>query len=140
MPHESLAESRRRYATIDSDVRIERMMTEKAMGGTKEASLVVRGPVGEALWNRIAANYAAIPEGGMNVYGYRWWADRANEDGDRFRMKVRLGHNLVELDIRGYDTSNGCGLATCRGRAGVTIHLTKQKGHPLVGCRRKLLQ
>lgn len=68
---ESLEQARRRYATTDSDIRIERMVTEIAMGGTKETSLVVRGPVDEALWDRLAADIAAIPEGGMLDYGLR---------------------------------------------------------------------
>ena len=72
---ESLEASRRRYATVDADIRIERMMTEIAMGGTKGTSLVVNGLVDEALWGRLAKDKAVIPKGGMIVCGYHWWED-----------------------------------------------------------------
>jgi hypothetical protein len=49
---ESLAEARCRYATVDRDVRTERMLTEIGLGFTKEQSHVVSRQGGRRLLGR----------------------------------------------------------------------------------------
>ncbi len=75
MRRETLAAARRRYATVDLDIRYERMMTEIACGGTKETSLVVSCERDAEMWDRLAAQIAAIPKGGIMVYGWPHWED-----------------------------------------------------------------
>ena len=60
MARETLDESWYSVATIDKINRIGRMLNEIRCGGTKANSLVVNGPVDEALWDRLAAQTAEI--------------------------------------------------------------------------------
>lgn len=76
MPEETLERTRRRYATVDADARMERMMTEIALGGTKEDSLVVTSARDETLWDGLAAQIAEIKAmGGTVIYGWPYWED-----------------------------------------------------------------
>ena len=76
MDEETLEASRRRYATTDANDRSTRLLTEVATGATKEQSLVVSGPEDAALWDRLAADIAAIKaKGGVVIYGYRHGED-----------------------------------------------------------------
>ena len=75
MAQETRDESRRRYASTDEDVRMERMMTEIVLGGTKETSLVVDGDTDAQIWDGLAASIAAIPAGGIMIYGWPYWED-----------------------------------------------------------------
>ena len=76
MHKETLNQARHRYATVDADIRIERMMTEIVLNGTKETSLVVNSAQDEALWDGLAAQIAEIKaKGGTVIYGWPYWED-----------------------------------------------------------------
>lgn len=76
MNDEALERSRHRYATVDADIRIERMMTEIGCGGTKEGSLDVSSARDEAMWDTLAAQMAEIKaKGGTVIYGWPYWED-----------------------------------------------------------------
>jgi len=76
MERESREAARLRYRSTDADCRVERMMTEIAVGGTKATSLVVNGPEDAATWDRLAAEVAEIhAKGGVVIYGYRHGED-----------------------------------------------------------------
>ena len=76
MNDETLEQARHRYATVDADIRIERMMTEITLGGTKDDSLVVNSARDEALWDGLAAQIAEIKaKGGTVIYGWPYWED-----------------------------------------------------------------
>ena len=76
MDEETLKRARHRYATVDADIRMERMMTEIALNGSKDDSLVVNSAVDEALWDGLAAQIAEIKaKGGTVIYGWHYWDD-----------------------------------------------------------------
>ncbi len=76
MQKKTLEQARLRYATVDSDIRMERLMTEIGCGGTKENSLVGNGPAAERTWVQLAAQIAKIKaKGGMVIYGWPCWED-----------------------------------------------------------------
>ena len=76
MHEETLTQARHRYSTVDSDIRMERMMTEIGCGGPLSGRLVVNSARDEALWDGLAARNAEIKaKGGMVIYGWPYWED-----------------------------------------------------------------
>jgi len=59
---EPLAAARHRCAIVDADIRVERMLTEIAAGGTTETGFVVASARDAEIWDRLAAQIAAIPK------------------------------------------------------------------------------
>lgn len=69
---ESLEESRRRYAELDSTERVERMVTEIMLGWSKSRSLAITNAEDSAAWDRLARAFASPEaEGKKFDYGYR---------------------------------------------------------------------
>lgn len=65
---ESLAQARHRYATVDRDKQLERMLTEIGLGIPKAEAASVTSPADAALWDRMAAQVRAAPAGRITSY------------------------------------------------------------------------